>query len=55
MRTLIGAAIAVFLAAIAATGVGIAVSVSSAPDKSVNFTDVHSPDLWADTVDYGRR
>jgi hypothetical protein len=55
VRTLVGAAVAVLVALAAASGVAVAVSMASAPDKNVNFEQARTPDVWADTVDYGRR
>lgn len=54
MRVIIGVAVAVLAGLALATGVTVAVSASSAPDKSVNFDDVHTPDPWAGAVNYGK-
>ena len=53
MRVIIGVVAAILAGLAAATGVTVAVSLSSAPDKSVNFVDVHTPDPWAGVVNYG--
>ena len=55
MRVVIGIVAAVLVGLAAATGVTVAVSLSSSPDKSVNFDGVQTPDVWSGTVDYGRR
>lgn len=55
MRTLVIAAAAVLLALGAATATAVTIEQQTKPDKKVNFDDATPPDLWAGTVDYGRR
>ncbi|HEV2781644.1 MAG TPA: DUF2613 family protein [Actinophytocola sp.] len=55
MRVIVGVIAAVLAGLALATGVTVAVSLSSAPDKGINFDDVQQPDPWAGAVDYGRR
>jgi hypothetical protein len=50
---IIGVVAAVLAGLALATGVTVAVSLTSAPDKTVNFTDVHQPQPWS-SVDYGK-
>ncbi|HWM06637.1 MAG TPA: hypothetical protein VNP92_30220 [Actinophytocola sp.] len=58
MGKLVGAIAAVLVGLALATGVAVAVSSASAPDKGVNLEDPAVPNnsvggLSADTVDYG--
>jgi hypothetical protein len=55
VRTLIGAILAILAGLAVATGVTVAVSSTSAPDKNINFDDAHQPDPWSGVVDYGSR
>lgn len=54
MRVIIGVVSSVLIGLALATGVTVAVSLSSAPDKSVNFDVNQSPDPWAGAVNYGK-
>ena len=52
MRVIIGLVAAVLVGLAAATSAAVVVTQNSAPDKKVNFNDVHSPQPWAGTVNY---
>ena len=54
MEVVIGLVAAVLIGLGSATGVMAAITANSDPDKSVNFTDVHSPQPWAGVPDYGK-
>lgn len=54
MRLIVGVVAAVLSGLALATGVAVAVSLSSAPDRGINFEDVQTPDPWASAVDYGQ-
>ena len=54
MRVLIGVVASVLIGLALATGVTVAVSLSSAPDKNVNLDVKQSPDPWAGAVNYGQ-
>jgi hypothetical protein len=54
VRVIVGVVAAILSGLALATGVTVAVSVTSAPDRGINFEEVQSPDPWAGAVDYGQ-
>jgi hypothetical protein len=49
---IIGVVAAMLVGLAGATSAAVVVTLNSAPDKKVNFNDVHSPQLWQDAVNY---
>ena len=54
MGVIIGVIAAVLVGLGGATAATVVVANNSAPDKTVNFTDVHSPQPWAGVPNYGK-
>jgi hypothetical protein len=54
VRVIIGVVAAILAGLAAATGVTVAVSLSSAPDKAVNLETPQPPDPWAGAINYGK-
>ncbi|HEU5475403.1 MAG TPA: hypothetical protein VFV67_32570 [Actinophytocola sp.] len=53
MRLIIGAIVAVVGGIALASGVTVAVNLSSAPDKGINIDEARTPDPWAGATNYG--
>jgi hypothetical protein len=54
VRVIVGVVAAILSGLALATGVTVAVSLTSAPDRGINLDQVQKPNPWAGAVDYGQ-